>query len=310
MVRFQIHSRSSRPRGESVDEAGCDAPVDTPPDDPLISVVVVFWAGSPSPQRCLRTIRSAGDRIDDAAEIIVVDNGTGSDLAAELSGLWDHWIEVSENLGPSHARNIGARHGSGSLVAFVDDDACVDGEYFRKALSYFDDQQVVGIRGRIRPLDHPLFCTLATHYDRGADAIEDALITEGACVVRRRDFLEAGGFPVDVNGHEGIELTHRLRQVRPDGITLYVPDVVLRHDYVESFGEFVSKTTRHARNEVDVETRDPSAAEFLTDYFEKDFPRPRLSVTEYVVHHGLCALRFLLQCAARWYARCRPGGDS
>ena len=308
-VRFD--HRRSRPQwrilGDSPSVSSADQNLREPPP-PDVSVVVVFWAQSSPFGTCLQKLRQAGHRIDDALEVIVVDNGCGTDLADRLRGLWDRWIEVSANVGPARARNLGARAAQAPIVAFVDDDGHVERDYFARALDYFQDPQVLGIRGRVQPRNHPFLSALATHYDRGSTPIPDALITEGACLVRRCAFLEAEGFPEGVNGHEGIELTYRLLSNSPRGTTLYAPDVLLSHDYVDGLREFVAKSVRHAHNEVDLHSRDPEAADFLRDYFSQTFPRRALPPLHALARHGLRLLRFVLQSAARLQAQLSPGG--
>ncbi len=299
---YQVTNRWGVPQWQTLDEARPPVDVDTEVA-PVISAIVVFWEESPPFGPCLQNLRKAGHRLGDALEIIVVDNGSQRDLADTLTGLWDHWIEISANLGPGHARNIGARVAQAPVIAFVDEDARLDEDYFRNALTYFDDPDVLGIRGRIEPLQHPLFSALATHYHRGPEPVDDALITEGASIVRRSVFVDAGGFPHNVDGHEGIEMTHRLKQLRPDGKTLYVPDVVLHHDYVEGWREFIAKATRHAHNEVDIENRDPEAAKFLDEYFSRTFPGPDLTYLQQIARQLLRAIRFLIQSGARFRTR-------
>ncbi len=308
----RVDHRNGHPQwrtlGDSHSFSSSDYDLEKPPP-PEVSVVVVFWAQSSPFGTCLQKIRQAGHRIDDALEVIVVNNGCGAELADRLVGLWDRWIEVSENVGPARARNLGARAARAPIVAFVDDDGHVDPDYFTRALEYFEDPRVLGIRGRVQPRNHPFLSALATHYDRGAEPLPDALITEGASLVRRRAFLDVHGFPEGVDGHEGIELTYRLLSNSARGTTLYAPDVLLSHDYVDGLREFVAKSIRHAQNEVDLDSRDPDAADFLRAYFKQSFPRRSLSPPQWLARHGLRLLRFLLQSAARLQARIAPGGS-
>lgn len=262
---------------------------------PVCTAVVVIWQGSTSWRECLQSLRDAAELVSAAVEIIVVNNGSEHSSSAKDSHLWDGWIDLAENKGPSAARNVGAFMAEGEIVAFVDDDALVAPDYFKAALPYFENPQTLGIRGRLLPLRHPYFTSLATHYDRGPQPIEDALITEGACLIRRRVFIDSGGFPVEIFGHEGIELTGRLQRSEPGGHTLYAPDVVLRHDYLDSWADFFEKVTRCAQNEEELPDRDPHAAQFLKEYFKRSFQRPSLPITRRAARRGLIALRGILQ---------------
>lgn len=303
MHETDFRQRTYRPQHQTADTAAVHRPSQAVEPTPLISAIVVFWEQSPPFGTCLQRLRLAGHRLDDALEIIVVDNGHHGGLDDILHGLWDQWIELPDNRGPGYARNVGARAAEAPLVAFVDEDALVSEDYLENTLTYFQDPDVVGIRGRIRHRNHPLFTTLATHYDQGDERIDDALITEGASIVRRTPFVDAGGFPLDVDGHEGIELTHRLRQVQPEAKTVYAPDVMLHHDYLEGWDDFFKKSTRHARNEVELQQRDPDAAEFLQDYFQRSFPSRQLPPHTALARLGLRALRTALQTLTRLRAQ-------
>lgn len=268
-------------------------------DHPRFSAVVVFWEGSGSLSPCLEALRRAESAISEPLEIIVINNGAEEERFAEAQHLADRWIRLANNQGPSVARNLGARQARGELVAFIDDDGLVEGRFFLAALPYFEDPEVMGLRGRLKPREHPYFSSLATHYDRGEEPLEDALITEGATIVRREPFLECGGFPERVYGHEGIQLTYRLQRGCRDRRTLYAPDVVLYHDYLCSWGEFWEKMTRFSKNEHDVKEREPGAAQYLSAYFGRAFPAPALGLRYRAARAGLRLLRSGLQAGSR-----------
>lgn len=279
-------------------------------DGAAITAVIVTWVGGADDlDGSLRSIRSAAERLAEPVEILVVDNGTPTQLADELDDLWDRWIRFGQNLNPSPARNLGVATASADIVAFVDDDGHVAPDYFRAALRYFDDPDVVAIRGRVTALEHPYFTTLATHYDRGPNPVEDALVTEGASFVRRDALIDAGGFPDELLGHEGIALTCRLQRSAGGGRILYVPDVVLRHDYLESWKSFFTKQLRYAENEAAVDDRSPEVAEFMKEYFNRSFPRRNLPPHKLTARTLLRALRAVLQGGARLFHRARNGID-
>jgi glycosyltransferase involved in cell wall biosynthesis len=88
--------------------------------DPLVSIVI------PTYNRDLivgRAIESALQQTYDSKEIIVVDDGS-TDCTPEILARFGNRIRVirTENLGPSAARNTGARAAKGRLVSFLDSD--------------------------------------------------------------------------------------------------------------------------------------------------------------------------------------------
>lgn len=69
-------------------------------------------------------------------------------------------IVVSENRGLSNARNAGVKSASGEIVAFIDDDAVADERWLERLVTAYNDSNVVGAGGFIRPLwetDQPVW---------------------------------------------------------------------------------------------------------------------------------------------------------
>lgn len=59
---------------------------------------------------------------------------------------------VSEKPGLSCARNIGAKNALGEIVAFIDDDAIADEKWLENMVSNYDDLNVLGVGGFVKPL--------------------------------------------------------------------------------------------------------------------------------------------------------------
>ena len=61
-------------------------------------------------------------------------------------------VVVSDGFGLSNARNIGVKNANGDIVAFIDDDASADRDWIKNLLKNYEDSDVVGVGGLIRPL--------------------------------------------------------------------------------------------------------------------------------------------------------------
>ena len=61
-------------------------------------------------------------------------------------------VIVSDGFGLSNARNTGVKNADGDIVAFIDDDAVADRDWLKNLLKNYENSNVVGVGGLIRPL--------------------------------------------------------------------------------------------------------------------------------------------------------------
>lgn len=174
-------------------------------------------------------------------ETIVVDNGNES--LDSLKWFRLRYLKLDRNHGLSGGRNIAVPETHGPLIAFLDDDAVPDVDWVKATLEAFERLDVVGIRGRGEPKTGRLFNHLARHYDLGDEPIPAALDFEATIAVRAEALRTVGGFDPTLFGYEGWDLTVRLEAV---GVVLYVPSMVVRHDYADSWSKYTRKIFRHA----------------------------------------------------------------
>jgi len=262
-----------------------------------VSVVVVGWESSDEIIDSLASVR-AQRGIEDF-EVVLVDNGGLEPVRHLFAEYVDLELRMRGNVRLCRARNAAVAWANGDLVAFVDDDGRLRDDYLKNVLPYFRSEAVVGIRSRIVADEHPYLTALAAHYDRGPEPVEDCLVTEGSSVLRRKAYLEAGGFAESLAGHEGIDLTFRLKRCNPDARVLYAPDVVMAHDYFDSVGHLVDKSLNYADIDTDVVAERPEIEGFLARYFSREYPGPRLSFDQHVAAALLSAIRSFLEVAAR-----------
>lgn len=103
---------------------------------PTVSVVIPAHARVTKLQRCLEAL-AAQSLPRGTFEVIVCDDGSPEPIAPALEGFRDRLaltVVRQERRGPASARNEGARHASGALLAFTDDD-CVPEEYWLEQLA-------------------------------------------------------------------------------------------------------------------------------------------------------------------------------
>lgn len=131
-------------------------PQETPPPPiperlPSVSLVLAT-AGDPAlAARCVHSVLSTGYP---ELEILVVDNhpGTGNDALVALAGTDERVQYLREPVpGASRARNTGAAHATGDVLAFTDDDAVVDPGWLVELAAELADPGLDCVTGLVMP---------------------------------------------------------------------------------------------------------------------------------------------------------------
>ncbi len=163
-----------------------------------ISVVIPVHNGAGNLPRCLSSLAASTRR---PHEVIVVDDAStdGTAMVAELSGARLLRIDPPGH-GPAAARNRGAQSARGDVIAFIDADTAVHADALALAeRALAADSQLAACFGscdRVPAVKTPLatYRNLLRHYSRQAAREETRTFWAGCGVVRKRDFLAAGGF--------------------------------------------------------------------------------------------------------------------
>lgn len=116
---------------------------------PSCSLVIPTRSRSDDLRRCLAAVVQLMPRPD---EIIVVDNSAGHPATARVARDFGADYVVESVAGTSRARNAGARHAGGEVVAFLDDDMVPREGWLAALLEPFGDESVVASTGRVLPL--------------------------------------------------------------------------------------------------------------------------------------------------------------
>jgi glycosyltransferase involved in cell wall biosynthesis/GT2 family glycosyltransferase len=205
----------------------------------------------------------------DRYEVIVVDNGSGSDTIVELADV-DPGGGVSVRVvheavpGSSNARNRGVEEANGEIVVFADDDVDVDVDWLATMVRSFDrDEQVGGVGGLTMPneletpaqvwfegfgsfmrgferrvydlanppSDRPLFPFTVGDFGSGQNC---------AC---RRDVLKGlGGFDPTLGpgtlAYDGEDVEAMLRILLAGKKVVYEPAAMVRHEHQRDYAQF------------------------------------------------------------------------
>jgi len=236
------------------------------PEAPDLSVIVVAWNSPGFVLEALDHIRAAAHQHDGRVEIILMDNGGLDDAIDGIRVRVHKLVRMVGNVRLCRARNLAAALAQAPILVFLDDDGLVLSDHLINVGHWFADPSICAIRGRIIFKEHRYFTTLAEHYDLGDEALDDYLVTEGNMAIRRDAYIAAGGFNETLAGNEGIDLTFRLRRLNPKARIKYVPDVVLCHDFLNSWAKFKRKFTHYAGIDQQLLALDPGLNEFLDEY--------------------------------------------
>src|SRR5579863_1732631 len=102
-----------------------------------ISVIIPVFNGAATLPFCLQAL---GDSQYQAAEYLVVDDGSTDDSAAFAERLGATVLSTGGRCGPARARNLGARHAIGDLLLFIDADVSVHRDTLGRIAERFETE--------------------------------------------------------------------------------------------------------------------------------------------------------------------------
>lgn len=194
----------------------------------------------------LAAVRSVREQSMVAREIIIVIDNNPKLLARVRKSLRD--VIALENTGArgaGEARNCGVNVATGSIIAFLDDDAIATPGWIKQAATAFVDQRVLGVGGTIEPvwdthapqwMAEEFYWTIGCTYPGLPTApapVRNLIATN--MFMRRAAFLELDGFRAGFgktgtrSGTEETDLCIRASQRWPEGIWLYDPALAVSH---------------------------------------------------------------------------------
>ncbi len=206
-----------------------------------VTVVVITRNRAASLLTTLARLRA----LPEAPEIVVVDNGSSDETAAAIHDAGARGIFLGRNAGAA-GRNVGVEQATTPYVAFSDDDSWwAPGALARAARRFELDGGLGLVQGRILVGREQRLDPICLGMREGG-AIH-GFIACGA-VVRRKAFLEAGGFHAryGVGGEEALLAIDLARR----GWALAYLDEVVAHHHPDAAGERPGRRARMVRNDL------------------------------------------------------------
>jgi len=178
-----------------------------------ISVIVPTLNEERDIESCLRFIN--GQKYP-KFDIILVDSGS-TDRTVEIAKKYVNKILVMEANGPGPARNFGVRDTNADVVAFTDADTQVAPNWLEVIAKDFEDPDVVGVGGVLRPrkprlIDRIMFKINSDWWYRLTARFGFYQLGTPNCAYRRDAFLKVGGFDESLSMLEDTELSLRMRK--------------------------------------------------------------------------------------------------
>jgi GT2 family glycosyltransferase len=213
---------------------------------PKVSFIISVFDQLDYTKKCLRCVeRTLQDKL--AYEILIVDDCSNQETINYLRTLQTphHVIFNSEKKGFAKNNNLAASQAKGEYLCLLNNDVFVEGDWLLPMIQVFQEKEKVGVVGNVQKLaftnrfDHMgiVFGPLGNprHYgqwfkDRKfrGEVKKWSAVTAACCLVRRKGFLELGGFDeIYINGCEDVDLCLRFNQ---QGLFNYVVhDSVVLH---------------------------------------------------------------------------------
>jgi glycosyltransferase involved in cell wall biosynthesis len=144
--------------------ARTEEPLQPPAEEPAISVVVCTRDRPAELEGCLAALVAVDYR---RHEIFVVDNASVGDATAAVAERFGVSCVREERPGLNWARNRGIAESQHPIVAFTDDDACVDRLWLAGLARAFEDPAVDAVTGLVVPLELDTPAQRMFEYDYG-----------------------------------------------------------------------------------------------------------------------------------------------
>lgn len=192
--------------------------------EPSVAVVIPAYNAAHLLPRVLDAVTEAAK---ERARILVVDPGStdGTHRVAEDRGI--EVIRLPERAGPAHARNVGVDAVSEEVVLFIDSDCVPKADVIARVQAAFSSRpELVSLTGSYcddppEPGFFSQYMNLRHHSTHQRAKTEGAGFWAGCGAVRRRAFLDVGGFDAEqfpMPMIEDIELGMRLRTLGPTAL--------------------------------------------------------------------------------------------
>lgn len=167
-------------------------------NNPLISLIVVTLNRREDVAEAIDSLRQ---QTYGNTEIIVVDNGSNDGSQAMIK---EHYsevrlVELGQNTGPYHGRNVGVGISRGDIIFFMDDDATLEKSSIANIVERFSKEEALGVivsklvNANSGEMDPRLRSYVTADLDN--EHYMGDMVAEGATAMRKNVFEQVGCWP-------------------------------------------------------------------------------------------------------------------
>ena len=206
---------------------------------PPISIIIPVKNRPQDLRECLAALVLL-DYPKDKVEILVVDDGSTDSTGNVIQTFDVKAIRSPQSIGASACRNLAASTAQGDLLAFTDSDCVPHPLWLRELSPYFNDERVGIVGGYVSnfygrsALDR--YEEVKSSLNMGPlsfrveeDPLSNAYVPSCNLIIRKKAFLEAGGFQEDLAVGEDVDLCWRTRELGYH--LLYLPQGKIEHKH-------------------------------------------------------------------------------
>ena len=210
-------------------------------DLPFVSVIIPVRNDAKRLALCLDSLIGQ-NYLADRFEIIVIDNGS-TDESAAVAAARGAVVLCHPGLRVGALRNRGVQFAQGSILAFVDSDHEVPGDWLLKGVGELSDSRDILMVGSpyLAPSNATwLQRTWELHRTRGPSRRPVEWLGSGNMFVRAKDFQQVGGFDENLIAAEDVDLCIRLMKL-PGHIISDMRVANIHHGEPRTLRDFVTK---------------------------------------------------------------------
>ena len=214
---------------------------------PLLSIIVPVYNGSNTISSCIEHLEKL-DYPKENYEILIVDNNS-DDNTKDIIQKYNVTYLFEKKKGPAAARNFGVKNAKGDILGFVDADCLVQENWANEIESFmisrtasvvigFCDHTINNITGEMYAHDYR-----KDWERRSISADKVSAIAAANFAIKRKLFLELGGFDENFLALEDIELGFRIIKNRYS--IAFNQDLKVKHLYCDSLDVRIYKVCNY-----------------------------------------------------------------